>query len=189
MGVFLVLVLNFIFTWLIGLAIPAVLRFVILRRPLGRTWALVIAGAVFVFNVLLFTYIKYSQEGYSSEGEISYVQGFIALAAYHILRRPKRNKTNGSDTHVQTASLNPKSHKRRLLKPIVISFIILTFTASIAGAFYWYEIRPASIRQKCSETAKAESDKLSVEEKYYFPDRYEAKKKQAYDDCLHSKGL
>lgn len=189
MEVFLTLLLNFIFTWLVGLTIPVVLRFVISRKPLGRTLAVVITGAVFVFNVLLFTYIKYLQEGYSSDGEISYVQGFIALAAYHILRRPKGNKANDSDIQVQNASLNPKPHKRRLLKLIVISFIILTFTTLIAGAFYWYEIRPASIRQKCSETAKAESDKLSVEEKYYFPERHEAKKTQVYNDCLHSKGL
>ena len=124
-----------------------------------------------------------------SGGEISYVQGFIALAAYHILRRPKRNKVNDSDIQVQNASLNPKPHKKWQLKPIMLSLIILAFMALISGAFYWYELRPASIRQKCSETAKAESDKLSVEEKYYFPDRYEATKKQAYTDCLRSNGL
>ena len=88
MEVILVIVLNFVATWLIGLLIPVVLKFVILRKPLRRTWAVVITGAVFVFNVLLFTYIKYLQEGFSSDGEISYVQGFIALAAYHLTFPP-----------------------------------------------------------------------------------------------------
>ena len=50
--IFLAIIIGILFTWVLGLAIPLLLRFVILKRPLSKSLSLLVVGIVFIIQAL-----------------------------------------------------------------------------------------------------------------------------------------
>jgi drug/metabolite transporter (DMT)-like permease len=80
--------LSFIITWVIGLTPPILLRFFVLRRPIGKWWALGIVIFLCLVNLLIFIALWSTSSGQA-------VLIVIALVSYFILR--KRDKKNPPD--------------------------------------------------------------------------------------------
>ena len=78
-----ILIISFILTWVIGLSVPVLIRYVFLRRPINKFPAIVIV--VILYFIQLFIYIVLS-----SKSNTHLVLFFIAYVSYYILR--KRNK-------------------------------------------------------------------------------------------------
>jgi len=76
----LVLFLSFIFTWGVGLAPPLLIRFAIMRRPIGKGWAIGVVALFWVFNIVLFTALGSQSK---SHGALA----LVAFASYAILRK------------------------------------------------------------------------------------------------------
>lgn len=76
----LVLFLSFLFTWGVGLAPPLLIRFAIMRRPVGKGWSLGVVGLFWVFNIVLFTALGSQSK---SHGALA----LVAFASYAILRK------------------------------------------------------------------------------------------------------
>lgn len=76
----LVLLLTFLFTWGVGLAPPLIIRFAIMRRPIGKGWAIGIAALFWVFNIVLFTALGSQSK---SHGALA----LVAFVSYAILRK------------------------------------------------------------------------------------------------------
>jgi len=75
----LVLALSFVVTWGIGLTPPVIIRYVALKRALGRSAALAIVIGFWVLNVLIFTAL-----GSQSHTALT----LVGMVSYWILRRP-----------------------------------------------------------------------------------------------------
>ncbi len=76
----LMLLLSFLFTWVIGILPPLLIRFVLMRRPIGKGWSIGVVALFWVFNIALF----------SALGSQSKTHGALALVAfvsYVILRK------------------------------------------------------------------------------------------------------
>lgn len=76
----LVLFLSFLFTLGVGLAPPLLIRFAIMRRPIGKSWAVGVVALFWVFNIVLFTALGSQSK---SHGALA----LIAFASYAILRK------------------------------------------------------------------------------------------------------
>ncbi|MBI4686905.1 MAG: hypothetical protein HY756_03875 [Nitrospirae bacterium] len=76
-------ILSFIITWTIGLLPPLLIRFVFLKRPIGKNPAIGICGLFLFLNILLFTVL-------GSESKTHAVQLLIAYISYWILRKEKK---------------------------------------------------------------------------------------------------
>lgn len=76
----LVLFLSFLFTWGVGLAPPLLIRFAIMRRPIGKGWAIGAVALFWVFNIVLFTALGSQSK---SHGALA----LVAFASYAILRK------------------------------------------------------------------------------------------------------
>lgn len=76
----LVLFLSFLFTWGVGLAPPLLIRFAIMRRPIGKGWAIGVIALFWVFNIVLFTVLGSQSK---SHGALA----LVAFASYAILRK------------------------------------------------------------------------------------------------------
>lgn len=79
------LLLSFVATWGIGLAPPILVRYVIIRRPIGKAWAIGIVGCFWVFNILLFSLLSGRSSGHGS-------LALVAIVSYAILRRSDKVK-------------------------------------------------------------------------------------------------
>jgi Ca2+/Na+ antiporter len=78
-----ILIISFILTWVIGLSVPVLIRYVFLRRPINKFPAIVIV--VILYFIQLFIWI-----GLGSTNKSHAVLFLIAYVSYQILR--KRNK-------------------------------------------------------------------------------------------------
>lgn len=76
----LVLFLSFLFTWGVGLAPPLLIRFAIMRRPIGKGWSIGVVALFWVFNIVLFTALGSQSK---SHGALA----LVAFASYAILRK------------------------------------------------------------------------------------------------------
>jgi len=76
----LVLFLSFLFTWGVGLAPPLLIRFAIMRRPIGKGWSIGAVALFWVFNIILFTALGSQSK---SHGALA----LVAFASYAILRK------------------------------------------------------------------------------------------------------
>lgn len=75
------LILSFLFTWSIGLAAPAIVRFAIYRRALLSSEAMAWAGSLGIGELILFSLL-------GSQSKTHAVLLLIGIVAYRILRRP-----------------------------------------------------------------------------------------------------
>ena len=73
------LVLSAVLTWAIGLTPPLVIRFALLRRPLSKAGACVVAACFLVANLVVFVAL-------GSESKTHGALFLVALASYAILR-------------------------------------------------------------------------------------------------------
>jgi|TARA_R110001606_G_scaffold397294_1_gene573352 hypothetical protein len=76
----LVLFLSFLFTWGVGLAPPLLIRFAIMRRPIGKGWSLGVVALFWVFNLVLFI-------AFGSQSKSHSALALVAFASYAILRK------------------------------------------------------------------------------------------------------
>lgn len=83
-----VMLISIILTWGIGLFFPALIRYVIMRRPLSKKISIFIVLLNFVFNIAVFSI---------TSGDGSYpVTALIAYFAYRILHKGYENENSGS---------------------------------------------------------------------------------------------
>lgn len=93
------LIISAILTWGIGLAPPILIRFIFLRRPISKGWAIGTAIIFLFINILIFTAL----------GSTSKTHGalfLVAWASYAILRkgfRKTREATSRSPLHSDEA--------------------------------------------------------------------------------------
>jgi hypothetical protein len=80
----LTLTIAIILTWGIGLVPPLVIRFVILRRPVSKGWAILTAAIFVVANLTIFIVM-------GSKSKTHGAVYLIAIASYYILRKAKKN--------------------------------------------------------------------------------------------------
>lgn len=78
------LLLSLLLTWSIGLLPPVLIRFLFLRRPIGKWPAIGICTFFWFFNVILFSAL-------GSESKTHAALILVALASYWILRRERKS--------------------------------------------------------------------------------------------------
>lgn len=71
---------NFVITWSIGLAPPFLIRYIILKKPIGELKAFLVCVAFCYFNIVFFTVIGSLNKSHA-------VLAVIAFVSYRILRR------------------------------------------------------------------------------------------------------
>jgi hypothetical protein len=76
----LVLLLSAIATWGLGLAPPLLVRFALVRHPIGKGWAVCLVGLFWMLNIILFTALGSQSK---SHGALA----LVALVSYAILRK------------------------------------------------------------------------------------------------------
>lgn len=76
----LVLFLSLLFTLGVVLAPPLLIRFAIMRRPIGKGWAIGVVALFWVFNIAIFTALGSQSKSYVA-------LALIAIASYAILRK------------------------------------------------------------------------------------------------------
>lgn len=74
------LLISALFTWGIGLAPPLLIRFLFLRRPIGKGWAIGTAAIFWFINIILFTALGSTSKTHSA-------LFLVAWASYAILRK------------------------------------------------------------------------------------------------------
>jgi len=82
----LVLVLSLLITWGIGLTPPLLVRFVLMRRPIGKGWAISIVAFFWVFNIVLFTAL-------ASQSKFHGALVIVAFVSYAIMRKGAKKET------------------------------------------------------------------------------------------------
>ncbi|MCD4812966.1 hypothetical protein K8S19_04675 [bacterium] len=81
----LALFLSFFITWSIGLAPPILIRFVFMRRSIGKAWTVGIVALFWVFNIVLFTTL-------GSQSKLHGALALVAFVSYVILRKGAKKK-------------------------------------------------------------------------------------------------
>lgn len=81
--------INLVVTWGIGLLPPLAIRFLFLKRPLGKTPAMVISGIFWAVNVILFTALGSQRHG---------ALVLVAYVSYLILRKEGKGERSASMT-------------------------------------------------------------------------------------------
>ena len=76
----LIIFLSFIITWGIGLTPPLLIRYVFLRWPMRKPWAILIVVFLWMFNLILFALL-------GSESKTHGALLLVALVSYGILRK------------------------------------------------------------------------------------------------------
>jgi hypothetical protein len=79
----LTIIVSFILTWGIGLIPPLVIRYVIIRKPLSKAWAIGTTVFLWIINVGIFTAI-------GSKSKTHAALFFVAWVSYIILRRKQK---------------------------------------------------------------------------------------------------
>ncbi|MBI5076584.1 MAG: hypothetical protein HZB62_15645 [Nitrospirae bacterium] len=81
--------LSFILTWVVGLLTPLIIRFVLLRRPLGKKMAFAVSFVLYVINLAIFIAL-------GSQSKTHAVLFVIAWIAYAILIKQKKETAQKS---------------------------------------------------------------------------------------------
>lgn len=81
-GLMVLLLLSLLVTWGIGLVPPLLIRFVFMRRAIGRGWAIGVVAFFWVFNIVLFTIL-------GSQSNQHPALALVAVSSYAILSREK----------------------------------------------------------------------------------------------------
>jgi hypothetical protein len=86
-----ILLLSFVLTWSLGLAVPAIIRYIIIRKPLNKLVSIIITVINFAFNLTFWIYIGTLGEGGSKTHAVQY---FIALVVYYLMSKGYIQKEN-----------------------------------------------------------------------------------------------
>lgn len=78
---------SLIFTWIIGLTPPIILRFIIIKRSIKRNAAIGICAGLWVLNLILFVAL-------GSKSKTHGALVLIAIASYYILTKKKVKQSN-----------------------------------------------------------------------------------------------
>jgi len=81
----LTLVVSFIVTWGIGLTPPLLMRFAILRRPIGKWWAIGTVSVLAVVNLVIVVALGSTSKTHAA-------LALVALVSYFILRKGAKKK-------------------------------------------------------------------------------------------------
>lgn len=108
----LVLLVSALITWGVGLTPPLLIRVVVMCHPIGKGWAIGVAGFFYICNLALFSAL-------GSQSKSHFALYLVALASYKILRKDATNvaATTGValTSRTATASLPMPSHNERSL--------------------------------------------------------------------------
>lgn len=137
MYLFLVLAFSFILTWGIGLSIPLVLRFLILKRPIGKVPAIIISVVVLIINLIIFTILRESQ-GDPNDTRPHAVQALIAIVSYSILRKSKGIK-NTQEAEIPQPEKNPKTKAKLVSKKALIISIVVFLIVAVGALGFVYK--------------------------------------------------
>ncbi len=86
-----VLLLSFLITWSIGLVPPILIRFVFMRRPLGKGWTIGVVAILWAINIVIFTAL-------GSQSKTHGALALVAFISYGILRKGAKNKATNDPT-------------------------------------------------------------------------------------------
>lgn len=91
------LVLSALYTWSVGLTPPLIIRFLIVRRPIGKWWAIGTAVGFFFINTILFIILnKLIADAVGSQTHPQTTNPMatmlIAFVSYLILRKKLKHK-------------------------------------------------------------------------------------------------
>jgi hypothetical protein len=79
------IIFSFLLTWGVGLFIPLLLRFAILRRPIGKTSAIVTISVLWVIDLIIFIEL-------GSKSKSHFALLLVAYVSYHVLQLEKSKK-------------------------------------------------------------------------------------------------
>jgi len=82
-NIWIVYIASFILTWIVGLSVPLLIRYVFMKRAINKSSAIVIVIVLLFLQLALWTSLGSTNKSHA-------VLFFIAYASYYILR--KRNK-------------------------------------------------------------------------------------------------
>jgi len=143
------LILSFLFTWVVGLTPPVLIRFTFLKRPIEKWPAIGICVLIWVCNIVLFTAL----------GSRSKTHGallLIAFVSYAILRRQGKSpdheaisvETKKAEPQANPASrLNKLSRWARLLVVVSTSWLLfatITYFLALDGNSWLLGLVPSS---------------------------------------------
>lgn len=83
--------LGIIITWSLGLLIPAIIRYVIVRKPISKALSVIICIANWLLNVTFWSYMALPIDSHSDSHA---VQFFVALFAYYFMSKGYIDKNN-----------------------------------------------------------------------------------------------
>ncbi len=185
----------------IGIVIPTVIRFAILRKPIDGwpNYLVVAINAVILFftPVIVFSVFiapleiaPYSEYTFVKLNSSTIVP--VSILAYFILRRQTKQKTvkpeepvkipfeqhikNEVGVEEETAKPISKTNKHRNeLKPSLKLVTVIAIVAVVGGLSYWFIQRPQIVRSACYQEFSQDTESLEAAIEY--------------DKCLRSKGL
>jgi len=82
-NLWIVYIASFILTWIVGLSVPLLIRYVFMKRTINKASAIVIVIVLLILQLALWTSLGSTNKSHA-------VLYLIALVSYYILR--KRNK-------------------------------------------------------------------------------------------------
>lgn len=108
---------SFLFTWVGGLILPIILRFVILRKPTKELYAVLVAGVIFIIQLIL-------AEGLGNKGHHTALL-LVAFVSYWIMQKGNKNEEVESINKTEL-SIGTSLFKKSALKFwIILSGIVL----------------------------------------------------------------
>ncbi len=105
------LALSAVYTWGIGLTPPLLIRFLIVRRPIGKWWAIGTVIGFFFINTILFIILnKVIADAVGSRPQIHnpVAMVLIAVASYFILRKKRKYKSQSKNKHTREKAIETK---------------------------------------------------------------------------------
>lgn len=121
------IIFSIIFTWIIGLILPVILRFVILKRPIRKKLHAVLLTFLFWFiNIFFFISI-------GSKDKTHGALVLIAIASYYILYGFKRNSNVSKSDNKNMSALSSNSIDNKFVKEKITSDKPVKFTCPICN--------------------------------------------------------
>ena len=80
------IIVSFLLTWGLGLIPPVIIRYVIVRRPLSKPWAIGVVAFLWMVNIVIFTAL-------GSQSKTHAALFLVAWVSYIILKKERKTKT------------------------------------------------------------------------------------------------
>jgi hypothetical protein len=87
---------DIVFTWLVGLIPPVIIRFAILKRPIARLPSILICILFFIINIVFFMAIGSQSKGHTALFLVAFVSYWILRCKYEIWNKVADNPTQTS---------------------------------------------------------------------------------------------